>query len=57
MPSFSVEFEVYCSCGEGLCAQSEGKNGGHGPSVTVEPCSKCLERAKEEGYDEAAEAV
>lgn len=56
MPAFEVEFEVYCSCGEGLCNQSAGGTGPRGPSVTVEPCKKCIEldsdEARDEGYAE-----
>lgn len=55
MPSFEVEFEVYCECGEGLCMQSTGGNDGRGPKVTVEPCTLCLENAKSEGHDEGYE--
>ena len=54
MPSFKVDvdFEVYCSCGAGLCQQAEGdtdRNGKH--KVTVEPCKKCLDAAEDKGYD------
>jgi len=52
MPSFDVEFEVVCSCGEGLCNQSEGTSSRNGLYVTVDPCEKCLEKARDEGYDE-----
>ena len=51
MPTFEVEFEVFCSCGEGLCSQSEGSSGRGGPRVTVEPCEKCKDAAYEEGAD------
>jgi hypothetical protein len=55
MPEFNidVEFEVWCSCGEGLCGQSEGNNRGRNgsPGVIVEPCQKCLDTAKNEGYE------
>jgi len=44
----SLEFEVWCSCGNGLCNQTKGVKGG----IEVEPCEKCLEAAKEEGRDE-----
>ena len=51
MPSFEVEFEVYCGrCGAGLCNQSVGYNR-RGPRVDVEPCGKCLENAEDAGYD------
>lgn len=43
----SVEFEVWCSCGNGLCNQSKEIKGG----ITVEPCEKCLEKAREDGRD------
>ena len=52
-----IEVEVYCSCGEGLCGQSEaGKSGRSGtPYIQVEPCKKCLSAARDEGYDEGYE--
>ena len=57
MPEVSIDIEVYCSCGEGLCNQSTGDSGRYGPKVTVEPCLKCqseeYERGYEEGYKEA----
>ena len=49
MPTFEVEFEVYCSCGEGLCNQSVGELKRKNLRVTVEPCEKCLEKEKEDG--------
>ncbi len=53
MPSFGVEFEVYCSCGEPLCLQSTGSNNRRGgPRVTVEPCEKCIEAAVDRGFDQ-----
>jgi len=55
MPSFEVEFEVFCSCGEGLCSQSEGSSGRGGPRVTVEPCEKCKDAAYEEGAESERE--
>jgi len=57
MPSIEVEFEVWCSkCGAGLCLnvtprQSRGY-GSQTPGVDIEPCEKCLENAREEGYQE-----
>ena len=43
-----LEFEVWCSCGEGLCNQTTDRKGG----IIVEPCEKCLDKAKDEGYDD-----
>jgi len=51
MPEFSVDFAVYCSCGNGLCTQSRGSNK-RGPQVTVEPCEKCLQTEYDKGYQE-----
>lgn len=51
MPEVTVDVQVWCSCGEGLCHQSEGRAGG----VIVEPCEKCLNAAKEEAYNEGYE--
>ena len=36
----------------GLCNQSEGTSSRNGLYVTVDPCEKCLEKARDEGYDE-----
>ena len=53
MPSFDVEFEVYCSCGAGLCDQSTGETTRQGGNkVVVQPCDNCLELARSKGYDE-----
>lgn len=41
MLSFDVEFEVYCSCGYGLCAQSEAEKRRNQLRVTVKPCPRC----------------
>jgi len=43
----SIEFEVWCSCGAGLCNQTKDVRGG----IQVEPCENCLEKARDEGYD------
>ena len=54
MPSFEVEFEVFCSCGEGLCNQATGGQSSYptrSPIITVEPCQKCLSDKYDEGYD------
>jgi hypothetical protein len=53
MPEIRVDVEIYCSCGEGLCRQSDaGNTRGRGtPYITVSPCEKCLEKAKDDGRD------
>jgi hypothetical protein len=60
MPNFDVEFEVFCSyCKSGLCNQSEAGSGrlsySRGLWVKVEPCQRCLEKARGEGFDEGYE--
>lgn len=47
MPSFEVEFEIYCSCGNGLCGQSTTK----GMKVIVEPCEECKAKEYDSGYN------
>ena len=52
MPTLSLEFEVYCSCGNGLCGNStEGRNG-HAEYITVEPCEKCQDSKYDEGHSD-----
>ncbi len=47
MPTINVDFEVWCSCGNGLCNQTSNKKGG----IKIEPCQECLDAAEEKGYD------
>lgn len=59
MPEMSVAFEVYCSCGNGLCNQTDVSWGPRGSSVTVTPCENCIQEAESrghtKGYEEAQE--
>lgn len=53
MPTIEAEFEVYCTCGNGLCGNTTtSKSTLGGPAIEVEPCEKCLSRANDEGYEE-----
>jgi len=55
MPILEVEFDVYCSCGNPLCNQTEiveSKYKKGLSQVVIEPCERCLEKARDEGYDE-----
>ena len=45
----TIEFEVYCECGEILNSKNDRND------ITVEPCEKCLETAREEGREEGYE--
>jgi hypothetical protein len=52
MPILTVPFEVFCTCGEGLCMQTITRcsRGRLMPQVVVEPCSKCGDKRYREGY-------
>jgi len=59
MPDVTIDVEVYCArCGAGLCNQTESTftRTRQQPSFRVEPCEKCLEAAREEGYDAGLDA-
>ncbi len=45
-----IEFEVWCSCGNGLCNQTSDHRTKKG--IIVEPCELCLKKSRDEGYDE-----
>jgi hypothetical protein len=51
MPSFEIEFEVYCgTCGAHMCRETETRlsRNRHCPQITVNACEKCLDNAREE---------
>lgn len=54
MPTFEVEFEVYCgTCGNGLCRESDtrkSRNRGEN-QVVVNACPKCMEQKDDEIAD------
>jgi len=58
MPVFNinVDFEVFCSCGEGLCNScTVGTTTRRGmPYIEVEPCQKCLDKQYELGVEEGS---
>lgn len=59
MPELTVEFEVYCSCGNGLCGNATvrtSRNRGV-QQLVIEPCEKCLEVARDEAADRARREV
>lgn len=56
MPTIEGDFEVWCNCGRRLCnSTTVDSSGRRGPSLTIEPCERCLEKAKAEGYEEGRE--
>jgi len=50
-----VDVEIWCGCGEWLCNQSRDASSRSQHRIEVEPCEKCLDRAREaeyqKGYD------
>lgn len=57
MAEITVEFNVYCSCGEELDTevQDASVHNRWQTSVTVEPCEKCAQRREDVGYDKGVE--
>ena len=58
MPYAEINIEIYCAeCGEGLCNQTNFAKTRHRnePSFRVQPCKKCLDNARNEGYEAAQE--
>lgn len=64
MPSFdnidatvSIDFEVYCTCGEGICSLATvrtSRSRGY-PQIVMEPCPKCIERETDPLKDQIRE--
>ena len=52
MPTMEVNFEVFCECGNGLCNQTSVDDRTRRISLTVEPCRICIDKAKEEGFED-----
>ena len=51
MPSFEVEFEVYCgTCGSGICNHVTGRNSRNRgfPQISVEVCDTCISKVRDE---------
>lgn len=49
MPVLKLEFEVYCSCGNGLCGNTTEGSNQHSEYITVEPCEKCIDASYDQG--------
>lgn len=47
-----IDLEIWCSCGSGLCRQTNVDYGTRSVSIIVEPCEDCLEKARNEGYED-----
>jgi len=55
MPTIEAVFEIWCAvCGDGLCNNVNAEHPGYHPSASnpliIDPCEKCLDAAREEGY-------
>lgn len=57
MPEITVEIEIQCSCGNGLCNQSTGSLDSRGPRFTVDPCQRCLESMRGKAYADGESAA
>jgi len=52
MATLELDFEVYCTCGARLTAEGFG-----GSRVEVEPCEKCMEKERDDAFQEGADSV
>jgi hypothetical protein len=53
MPEISVDIEIYCAkCGAGICNSVQSQRKHNKEVFVVEPCDKCMETARDEGYEE-----
>jgi hypothetical protein len=51
-----IELEINCSeCGAGLCGEYTACINGDTVYIDISPCRKCIEDAKDEGYDKGKE--
>lgn len=55
----TLNVEIYCSCGEGLCGQTEGTvtHNRREPCFIVEPCASCMQKEYERGETAGREAA
>lgn len=54
-----IDFEVFCTCGNGICNKSETRKSrvrGE-PQVVVEPCEICIKSAVKEAEEEVEERL
>jgi len=55
MSAIEIDIEIFCArCGAGICnnATASRTKGRGQPCFEIEPCETCLEKAKDEGYQE-----
>ena len=56
MPTLELDFEVWCSCGEGLCNQTDTRGRQKRVGITISPCEKCLSREYDKGFKDGADS-
>ena len=50
MTEIKVDLEAWCQrCGAGLCSNITARK--QAGRISIEPCEKCLENARDEGFD------
>ena len=55
MPEFTADIQIWCTCGDGLCGQTEAvmnKKHGYQEGFRVEVCENCLATAETKGHAE-----
>ena len=52
MPTIKIDFEVRCTCGEGLCNQTTVDDRHGTIRLVIAPCDKCIANAKDEADGE-----
>ena len=48
----TIDFEVFCACGNGLCSSTEVRQQNGRNKLIVEPCEKCLLQEYDDGYNQ-----
>jgi len=57
MPVLTTYYEVFCSCGKGLCKDLRAAEEDGIMKIIIEPCPDCLEKAKGIDYMRELQAI
>lgn len=54
-----IEFEMYCTCGAGICGNAEVRysRSRNYPQVVVKPCESCMQARYDEGLADGSHDV
>lgn len=52
MPTLNIDIDVHCDCGISLVTTVDRNN-----DIIVEPCEKCMEKERDEAYQQGVESV